>query len=455
MADPYEFLVRESTVSSSQEDVLQRIPGWEEKGAPALSPSQADQPLSRLCGTSGSSSSDEEDAGEEREPAFGLQRPLELASPDTQACQEDSYNPAFESDRERSLSPHADCSLFTGLWGSGLITQSQDVVGGITQIGTQLHGIVRKCNMASALHDNVSVKDHNNVFAEIFNHAFLSSKEHRTSCLQRVSEDNYQTNFLELAAFGDTNEHLKQIVAPPILRKRVDHQKNNHTVGMLDPSEKSANLVERMTFTSNQAPCKQSHGVVSNGHPVQSSLLVNKGEESCAKDATLRPRCSANSVDDAENGNKRKSKEGDPVQKLKCSKDDSHMQEKIKQSTGANELKCKEGKGSQMKADLEGNSASGTSATKCVLPVFITKGKSILENKASIGVNKSLKSTDANCMLPPESVMDVVQLVSGILPTPSPNDPDLLSVFMNTGVSLPLPLRDCGGHLICNKSSLS
>ncbi|KAI5060199.1 hypothetical protein GOP47_0024619 [Adiantum capillus-veneris] len=54
MADPYEFLVSESTVSSSQEDVLKRIPGWEEKGAPALSPSQEGQPLSRLCGTFGS-----------------------------------------------------------------------------------------------------------------------------------------------------------------------------------------------------------------------------------------------------------------------------------------------------------------------------------------------------------------------------------------------------------------
>ncbi|KAI5082730.1 hypothetical protein GOP47_0002473 [Adiantum capillus-veneris] len=124
-----------------------------------------------------------------------------------------------------------------------------------------------------------------------------------------------------------------------------------------------------MTFTSNQAPCKQSYSVALNGHPVKSSLLVDKGEEPCAKHATLIPKCSANSILDAKNGNKRKSKTEDPVQKLKYSKDDSHMQEKTKQSTNTNELKCNEGKGSQMKADLEGNSASGTSATKCLLPV--------------------------------------------------------------------------------------
>ncbi|MCO5581628.1 hypothetical protein L7F22_035517 [Adiantum nelumboides] len=459
MADPYEFLLKESTVSSSQEDVLRRIPGWEEKGELALSLSQADQPLSRLCGTSGSSSDDGEDAVQEREPAFGLQHPLELASPDTQACQEDSYNPAFESDRERSLSPRADCSLFTGLWGSRLITQSQDVVGGISQVGLQPDGIVHR---SKGPHESVLVKDHNNFFAEIFNHTFLPSKEQRTICLKRVSEDHGQAStVVPPVAFGDRSGYLRQIVAPPKLPKKVDHQKNNHGVDILDCGDKSVKHVdsieakEHLTYTANQAACKKNGGVVLNAHLVQCSQLLSKGKETCAKDATTRPRSKASFAAYGENGHKRKIEEGDPVQKLKCSKEDSHVQEKVKQSFVANELPSKEVEGSQMKASFQGSLMAGSSGKCMPPPVVVINVNSVLENEAKLEVSKRSKIANASRVLSPKSVMDVVMLVSGLLPIPSPGDPDLLSVFMNTGVSLPLPLRDCSGRLICNKSTFS
>ncbi|MCO5559576.1 hypothetical protein L7F22_013177 [Adiantum nelumboides] len=461
MADPYEFLLKESTVSSSQEDVLRRIPGWEEKGNPALSPSQADQPLSRLCGTSGSSSSssdDGEDAGQEREPAFGLQRPLELASPDTQACQEDSYNPAFLSDRERSLSPRA-CSLFTGLWGSRLITQSQDAVGGISQVGLQLDGIVHR---SKGPHESVIVKDHNNFFAEIFNHTFLPSKEQRTSCLKRVSEDYGQAStVVPPVAFGDRSGGLRQIVAPPKLPKKVDHQKNNHGVDFLECGDKSIKHVdsieakEHLTCTANQAACKKNEGVVLNAHLVQCSQLLSKGKETCAKDATPRPRSKASFAADGENGHKRKIEEGDLVQKLKRSKEDSHVQEKVKQSTVANELLLKEVEGSHMKVSSQGSSMAGSSGKCMPPPVVVINANSVLENEAKLEVPKRSKIANASRVLSPKSVMDVVMLVSGLLPVPSLGDPDLLSVFMNTGVSLPLPLRDCSGRLICNNTTFS
>lgn len=468
MSDPYGFLVSESKVSSSQEDVLQRIPGWEENAEVALSPSQGDLPLSRLCGASSGSSSDEEVAVEEREPAFGLQRPLEFASPDTQACQEDSYNPAFESDRERSLSPCANCFVFSGLWGSRLTTQSQGVVGGVShlaQIGThELHGIVCESKGASGLRESVLTKDESNVFAELFNYSLMSSKEH----LRQIDDVAVS---LEPVAFGDKGGHLKQIVTTSNLQTGVDLEKNKCSVDMSRCNDKPPNpmgLIEiqlgnHMSAFSDQASRKKICGVALHANPVQHSVLVRKGpEESSAKDVLDRPRSSSGLISSCEvaSGNKRKGKEeGDRVpdiftHQLKFLKDDNHRQENSKQMSETNPSKLKEVEGSQMKTSIEGKSLTQDNATKCVLPFFIPNEDSISEMKANSGVGRNSRITCADHLLSSESVMDVVLRVSGVLPTPSPHDPDLLSVVINTGVSLPLPLRDCGGHLICNKSSL-
>ncbi|MCO5609099.1 hypothetical protein L7F22_063321 [Adiantum nelumboides] len=156
----------------------------------------------------------------------------------------------------------------------------------------------------------------------------------------------------------------------------------------------SIEVEELLTYTANQAACKKNEGVVLNAHLVQC-----KGEESCAKDATTRPRSKARFAADGENGHKRKIEEGGPVQKLKCSKEDSHVQEKVKQSTVANQLLWKEVERFQIKVSLQGRSMAGSSGKCMPSPVVVINVNRVLENEAKLEVSKRSKIANASCVV--------------------------------------------------------
>eukprot|EP00250_Pteridium_aquilinum_P005671 c15731_g1_i1 orf=51-1445(+) len=464
MVDPYEFIVRESVVSSSQEDVLKHIPGWEGKqeDEPLLSPSQA--PLSRLHG---SDSSDEES---ERAPtsAFCMQEPLEWASPDTQACQDhDSYNPAFESDRSRSLSPHAH---YGDLWGSRLITQSQAVKKR------------KEERILAAVNDCCTFKDVPPLQAAGFDLGNMSRREQREVHLQTISKertesfgkDYGQAQTYKPVELGDTLGCLKQCgvshildVGQPDLHSIVDLDAEMVDGNGIIQNISKTQAMDKLAFIFDQVSCRKSPGVVEDEQQVKSGISVSiRLEVTPAEEAMVRPRISPTTVGDVpvENIRKRKDKGvcafSKSSQKLKSPKEPNCEQQHSNPASEAKQHTNKEVEGTQSKS--QGECVTGSSDPKCLLAFVPGNENNIsahgMEKTSKTELVRDLADDTTDCTLLrlfPESVMDVVMLVSEVLPTPGPDDPDFLSIMMNTGVSLPLPFRDCIGRFICNKSMMS
>lgn len=434
MVDPYEFIVRESAVSSSQEEVLKRIPGWQvqqEVGSPS-SPSQTPLALSRLCGSGSSSSSDDRDE-EERElapaSAFCMQEPLEWASPE--ACYDDSYNPAFESDRSRSLSPLAPLHLYGDLWASRLITQSQND-GVMSHLGI--------CDLPLA---EEAAKMNPPQEAEAgFDPSYRQQKNVRL--FQGTSGQ------AQPVSLSDTH---KQVGVTP--SRDIPNGSYSSVDCEKDCNGKLQNVVEPLKVGATVASLVD--------HTAKKKCVNVSVDEPGTVEATVRSRINSTAAEATsccivENVRKRKdegaSEFATTAQKVKFLKEPNYEQQHGKLANEANHCNV----GPQPKKQLGEDYVAGSSNTKCLLPFVFDKENNIsnhrLEKSASgeTDMVKDNVAMDRSVMrLFPESVMDVMMLVSEVLPTPSPRDPDFLSIVMSTGVSLPLPFRDCSGRLISKK----
>lgn len=512
MIDPYRFILAESVVSSSQEDILKHTPGWDEKHPLSPSSQHLQLGLWRLCGSGGDSEGDDDGGGRKRDgeaTTFCVQEPMVWASPDTQlekaGGEEDSYNPAFESDRSRSLSPHRPWDLFGDLFSSRIITQSQ----------TGAENAVSKCVMGMAhleelggddllLGDESSKKKKE----EEANRSLLvvdkcdvppppaagvgldrgivpslSTREHGAVHHHGQEQDP------KPPALEDTDSHLNQFVVDPSISVEtssaimsalqpntycVEHKKHTCRAEVLaghgcpqssteeNPTFK-ARIAEQLAFIFNQTLNKN---VISDAvHDLQAKHCISvqmRPEEPSGEEALVRPKISSATVN-VEKLRKRTAGKGAldsalSTQKLKAFKLANGEQEHSKLASEAKQWREKEVKQFQLNNWAEGARVRDSEAKDS-----LSSGKSVgIEHKSLASrMEKTDRAEtvsghsvdDKALRLFPDSLMDVVIQVSGSLPPPRPEDPDFLSLVMRTGVSLPLPFRDCNGRFIGNKST--
>ncbi|KAH7404266.1 hypothetical protein KP509_15G018400 [Ceratopteris richardii] len=453
MADPYAHFVTESRITDSQEEALQRIPDWLDKDVHSFSPSQTASPLSRLCGNTTDTSTGEEYTGEENPPAFGLQRPLELDSPDTQAGKEDSYNSAFESDRERSLSPHAGCNVFSGLWGTRLITQSQEIFDNaafFTQTGnTQLQDSAPKGSGATNNHDHKPVKAFRNITAGLMlAHLPNSSKEQMVSHAESTVQDNGHVRTSEAIKVGKNSSKHILLVNGTSPRKN-DNSKNISASYSNAPH--NVQLGNQTASVAAQIASKKIQKVSSKGTE-NNSLFDGKKLDYLPTDTILDDQRfvaaygklnSATQSAGNREGRKGEDALGLPLKKS-YSLNDANVEEGTIMVRDIIHSTSRQEKTSMLKTFEDGRSAAEQSA----LSFAASSKRNISEAGLSVDKDRTSNATAVTGLKFPKSVMDVVLAMSDELPIPSPDDPDLISVFLNTGVSLRLPLRRCNGQII-------